>query len=249
VTRYNEYECYGTTLHTETYDDTARYVITGGKLYIWSDGRCLADVVLSGSSSTITGKWTATSLTFTDSVPAAYRSAECTDDYYDYYDYYSDNYGDEESLPDIFENLKATYTITGDNIHGRLSGELCLAPVMAGTFAGEDSSGITVVSSSCSSVTLRNGMENTTATVTSTLQDGAIVTTFSSGDSVCALPGSFDLSDEPPVCSESDGDGLEYFGCLVGSGFFGDFTFEKKASIPTERRFKSALKRRLPFAR
>ena len=215
VVRASEYECDGTTLFTTSYNDTSLYVIEDGKLYLWYEGECYLDIVLSGSSSTITGTWTADSASFTEMpVPEPYRPDGCLID---------EEYEDDGEFMSIFKDLKATYTIRESSVSSRVEGTLCLTPFFAELFTsfGE---GVEVATASCGSATLTSPASNGTATVSSIHQGAAIVTTFSYGDSVCVMSEPFDFSDEPPVCSEEqEEEGSAFGNCIYGSGFFGSF--------------------------
>lgn len=238
ITRDVDYWCEDGELEEEEYTDSSLYVISGGKLYVWTDGNCVTDITMSGTSSTIVGTWTTTSITSSDSVPAAYRPATCEDDDEDF-----------EGVDEVLTSVNASYTISNTSIQTRLSATLCFAPVLAAEFTGQDD--IEVLSTSCASVQIRNTDAGQSATISTTLKNGVVTSKFVSGDSTCTLTLPFDVSDEMPVCTEEDDEGEMYeaYGlCIYGSGFYGDLSLGKKAAVPSEQKLKAALKK-LPFTR
>jgi hypothetical protein len=238
VTRTVEWWCYDGVAVADTMIESTRYAIVGGKLYIWEDGYCNADVALNGSSSTIIGTWTASgsALTATTPVPQPYREPGCYDD---------DGY--EDDFAEIFQNASVTYTVTESKVKAKIAGTLCLAPLFAEGFTYDGY--VEATSTGCASVTIKNLEENKTATISAKMQNNNFAIEFSHGSSKCTLTMPL-MPDEQSVCTVEDQ--FDSFGmCMFGSGFFGEMEGLAKAQsgAPSARDFTSALRKSLPFSR
>jgi hypothetical protein len=204
-------------LASEKTVDTSSYAIEGGTLYIWTDGECLADVVLDGSASTIVGTWTSSTLGDRhDSLPAKYRPAQCPAP--DSSDGEDEGDGPSDSL--LFDNISATYRISETGILVTFSGRLCFARALADMFTGFGDS-IEVASSGCTSAQLVNTADTLTAALSSDFEGGIATLTFTHDTTTCVLENAIELPGTDRICSEG-GDPFETFGECVGeSGFFG----------------------------
>jgi len=221
VTRSVDAYCDAGDLVRDTTTDTSKYIVTGGNLYLWTQGDCLA-TKLTGTSTTIIGTWKGASLAFTDSVPAAFRPSMCSGD------------DEEVDTSGFFENFSVEYQVSSSKITGKLSGKVCFAGTFADSYHDSTFSdaGYTVTSEGCTQLKLRNP-SNKTATITSDYRNDSATVTFTYGNKVCT--GSYSLGLEAPTsCSEDDTDGTSltaYGTCVAQSGFFGDISAEKRAAL------------------
>jgi hypothetical protein len=201
-------------LITDSMDVESRYLISGGKLSLWEDGDCFV-TKLSGSSSTIIGTWTANTLAFTDSVPAAFR-AGCMEE--------------DEGDVQFFDSVSVQYQVTSTQVNSQLSARVCYARVL-GSFFTELEGEYQTVSDGCRESKIRNVEEGKTATFTSSYRNDTVSLGFSYNNKVCKGSTLTEFV-TPTTCSDSDEDGLDaFFGCVVESGFYGSVGLEKRHAL------------------
>ena len=209
-----DYSCMDEEAVAHEYEGTLHYAFTSGFLYLWYSGECTA-IKFEGSSSRIQGTWTATDLSVR--IPSAYRPTECesTTPY-------------ETYLERILDKPSVTYTISSSRIKAKVTGTFCMAPVLAYQYGGPDAD---VVSSSCSSVKLKNE-DGRTATLSMTYngKDDTAVETIAYNGRTCRMKHSMGLSDAPPSCSEEASDDfveqmVAFQECMEDSDFYSDFGY------------------------
>jgi hypothetical protein len=185
---------------SDTILDTALYSIIEGKLYLWSEGDCVAGS-MSGSSTTIIGSWTATGVVGSGNpgervlVPSNYRASSCPSTL-------PPDTSHSQGLPIV--NPASTLTISASKIDIQESGDLCYAEKIYGDTANHffGSSNLTVTSASCSSVSLTNAVNQRTFTATSGFQNNKVNVSVASGGRTCTSTFSLNLPGTTPDCSE-----------------------------------------------
>ena len=219
VTQIINYSCVGSTVVSDTTLDTISFAIVGGKLYTWNANGdfannpddCYADVATGTSTNGIIGTWTASSTP----EPIPTQPAACPVPLPAYA-------GNGSGIANIPDGMTMTYVVTATNVTISLTGDACMAEMMAQELHTQ-MTGVTVVSSSCNSAVIRNdGSLNTvkpTATLTSSSGNGLMTLTFQSGTTTCTGVQSYSLPGVAPVCPEqvfTDAFNI----CVAGSGFF-----------------------------
>lgn len=258
VVRSTEYYCTdevgdpieGTAI-AETYVDTTRYVITGGKLYNWTEGDCWADVQ-SGTSTTLVGTWTIDPANSTVKVPVAYRESHCQAAY-DECEVFGDCPDDVSEGEDaVFQNVTATSRVMADSITTSVTGDLCLAASYGTLFTVMTDSLVVPVSNGCTEATLRNTESQETATFTSSAQGNVHTVSYKHKGTTCSFElyqGAITATTNCSEVPETNFDG--FVACLGASGFFTsseeDFALMKK-SLETSNEALEILKgKNLPF--
>ncbi len=226
ITRSIDSTCDEGDLVVETSTDTSKYVISGGNLFLWSQGDCQA-TKLSGSSSTIVGTWTGTSLDASDSVPLAFRPLVCDSNEFD---------DDEDS--EILGNTSVEYKVSSTQINGKVSGTVCFAKALSAEFTDSDessSTGFSVETEGCTTLKVRNP-SNKVGTFTTGYKNDSVTIKFTYGNKVCKGALYLGLSNTAQTCSDVDDDDngagssfAAYNACVFTSGFYGDFDLEKKS--------------------
>ncbi len=181
-----DYSCIGGELEEDEVNSEYRYALSDSSLFLWINGKCSA-MQFSGSSSTIIGKWTSSDLSV--SIPSAYRPAGC-----------------EGAIPQdshfetYLENATATYDISSTEMKGAFTGTFCYMPVLVEIL--EDNPNVTVVSSDCSTMKLKNKNLERTATFSIAYNNDKLTETLAYNGKTCKLTMPFQLSSDRPVCSE-----------------------------------------------
>lgn len=224
--------------------DTSQYAIDGGKLYLWSKGECWAQAY-TGSSATIQGTWTSTTLNATK-IPVAYRSEACVEEYESCTEggWCEDSYNDDEMVAD----LKAVTTISAETVRSSVSGQFCMASLFMEGFLGDETpSGLEMVSTGCTSARIRNTTANKVATLTSTSSSTTNTLTFKYNGATCTMNQHFGPINANTQCAEADGDidTDAFTTCVVGSGFFAGVEFggdeEFSLGKPSSEKARSTL--------
>lgn len=186
----------------DTSIDTSFYSISGGKLYLWSEGDCVAGS-MSGSSTTLVGTWTTTDVFGANGnpgervlVPAAYRASTCPSTLP------PDSSGDQRIS---ITNAASTLTISASKIDIQESGDICFAEQVYGDTANHPfgDSNLTVTSTSCSSVQLTNTTNHRTLTASSSYQNNTITFSLASGGKTCTTSMPMNLPGTTPDCSQN----------------------------------------------
>jgi hypothetical protein len=207
-------------------EDSLRYAINDGFLYLWSELGCTA-TKLSGSSSTLVGTWKSEDLSVR--IPLKYRPEYC-----------EGSSPGEGILEVLLENPSVAYTISSTKVEVRQSGTLCLSPFFARQFGyGDD---VVEVSSECGAVKLKNEEVNRTATLSYTLKGDSLVEKITYNGKTCRSATSFYLvpPTEPPLCLEEGEDDyidrmIAHTECLEESEFAEDFADWAKAAAKRPR--------------
>jgi hypothetical protein len=195
----------------EAFQEDFNYALTNGSLYLWEEDDCTA-MKLSGSSSTVIGKWTSENLS--TRIPSAYRPYDCEgedpeDNEYEYF----------------LEDASVTHTISSSKIKTKVTGTLCFAPLFAMEFSYVGD--VTTVSSTCETVELKNG-DDQTATLTAKFTKDALVETIVYNGETCQLTYASSSDDEASTCSEESDNEFEdaydeFRDCLDETGFTDGF--------------------------
>lgn len=201
VTRSIQSSCDSTHVVTDTSIDTSFYSIAGGKLYLWSEGDCVAGS-MSGSSTTLVGAWTSTDVIGGNGnpgervlVPAAYRASTCPSTLP------PDSSSNQELL---IMNATSTLTISASRIDIQESGDICFAEQIYGDSANTPfGPTINVTSASCSSVQLTNITNQRTLTASSSFQNNNITFSLASGGTTCTSTMPLNLPGTTPDCSQN----------------------------------------------
>jgi hypothetical protein len=195
-TRSYDYGCEGDEVVKDSSDELQSYVVTGGYLYMWDDYDQCTALKLSGSSSTIIGKWSTTSLMADAAVPEAYRPLGC-----DTMDVEEDE--DLIGLDSVFQDVKISYDISQSRVKGTFSGKICMGGLLAASFGSEESP-FDVVSSDCASATIENEFNDERLKISTSFSNEVLKVTFSSGGKSCSYSESMDISSKAPTCPEPD---------------------------------------------
>lgn len=213
VLETNEYFCDSTELVEDSWEEDWRYQISGGRLKIWDDGDCYTEMNLSGNSSTIFGRWTASSYNGdVDLVPTAHRPPGCAP--------LDELPPDESEL--LFENVSLTLDIKADSSFTRnLQADLCFSRYLALVFSG-DTTGYRQMG--CNEVTLRDTAQGKTAEIRTTLNGYRLESTFSHGGTTCALKmiNPFYTPGPDFSCAEVDEESNTsgFLSCVESTGYF-----------------------------
>ncbi len=203
----------------EKFVDEMLYVITGGNLYLWDAGSCMAEVYTGGSSS-LTGTWNGADTM--DKVPLAYRDSRCTQAYYDECEEYGDCEEADYSDGGLFEDVSLTVTITTDSMKARMTGKICQAREWAQEMA-DYASGVELVSSGCTSSELLVESTGKKAKFTSELKDGVLTLEIAYNGMTCTRTEPWSQMTADSECSEyEDAFSSDFGDCLEESGFHED---------------------------
>lgn len=234
---YDEY-CDGDELIKDSTDELQSYVVDGGKLYMWdeTDETCEA-LKLSGSSSTIIGKWSTTDFMSSTRIPAPYRPEECDDLSDDEEDDYEDIYDS------VFQDFRVSYDVSATRVKTSVSGKLCMGPLLGASFAGGGFGAFEVISSDCGSATIENTYNDRRLKISTRFTDGNLKVTFSSSGKSCSYsePALFSAT---PVCPEPDySEEQEAFdACIEDLAFFQDMEGDMAKRGSASSRLDDAVK-------
>jgi hypothetical protein len=219
-TRSYDYGCEGDEVVKDSSDELQSYVVTGGHLYMWDEAEeeCTA-LKLSGSSSTIIGKWSTTSFTADGEIPEAYRPSVC--------DSVSIDEEDEEldAFDSLFQDINISYDVSQTKVKASFSGKLCMGKLIGASMAtGGSSNPLQLKSSDCASATIENTLNDKTLKISTDFSNEMVKVTYTSSGKSCSYSEAMDLSSEAPTCPEPDYSAQEeaFEECLGTLAFFQD---------------------------
>lgn len=194
--------CVGGESVAETDTTTDRYVIEDGKLLLWDEEECTAQI-LEGSSSDIVGTWKGSGLDSELPIPAGYRPPHCPDTVE----------VDSTTLP-FAENLSVTYQVTETRISFKASGDICMMDVVTGVMM-ED--GFTVESSSCNYAVLK-APDGERAEVTLSFSGRTMTAGFSAMGKSCALISELTMPGHTLDCAKQQARQEAFMSCMEEMG-------------------------------
>jgi hypothetical protein len=216
-TRSYDYGCEGDEVVKDSSDDVQSYVVTGGYLYLWDEeDECVA-LKLSGSSSSIIGKWSTTSFLLDAEIPEAYRPAGC-----DTVTMEEEEEEDLEGFDSLFQDIQISYDISQTRVKANFSGKICMGGLLAASFGTGGESPFEAVSSDCASATIKNTINDERLKISTSFSNEVLKVTFTSSGKSCSYSESMDISSKAPTCPEPDYEAEEeaFSDCVEDLDFF-----------------------------
>lgn len=196
--------CFSDTPGADTLQDTSRYMVKGGKMYVWKTGECNGEI-LTGTGSSPLGAWTADE--FFPELPADLKTADCR----------SDSSAKKYAITTSF---KETSSFTGSQRKDEITVELCPGQIYESIFdmvVFEDST-VTKTKSACKELDYTNG-KGESAKVAFSQKGDSIHSEFVYKTKVCELTEPFGLVDFADPCPANDDPLGPITACLEATGF------------------------------